>query len=137
MKRKTRYVILSPDGFTIHPWETYANIREAKKAFEEWKNQYRRQGHYSSNEGRISLDDLAYYCTLMEEETEEEIKNSLETITKREMKQRTVLECLKLISNNQINANAIKELKKTDLENFILEILSKGYLKDYLNNNSK
>lgn len=57
----------------------------------------------------------------------------METITKREMKKRSVADCLILIYNNQVNANAIKDLKKSDLENFILEIFNKGHLNNYLN----
>lgn len=138
MKKKTRYVVLSPDGFTIHPTDTYASKKEAERAFDTWKKQYKKQGYYSSNMGRISLDSLAYHCIIKEINTEGEIKtNLMETITKREMKQRTVFECLKLISTNQVNANAIRDLKKSDLENFILELLNKDFLKDYLNSNKK
>lgn len=66
MRKKTRYVILSPDGFTIHPTDIYLNKEEAEKAFNVWKKQYRKQGYYSSNTGRINLDNLADYCTIRE-----------------------------------------------------------------------
>lgn len=49
------------------------------------------------------------------------------------MKQRTVSQCLKLIYENRVNANAIREIKKAELENFILEVFNKGHLTNYLN----
>ena len=65
-KGKKRYDILSPDGISIHFSDTYKSIEEAKAAFENWKKRYEAQGYYSSNRGRIDLDDLEYYCTLVE-----------------------------------------------------------------------
>lgn len=59
--------ILSPDGFTIHPTDTYPNIEVAKQKFEDWKKRYEIQGYYSSVQyGRILLVDLEDYCTLVE-----------------------------------------------------------------------
>lgn len=66
MRKKTRCVILSPDGFTIPPTDTYANKEEAEKAFDTWKKWYEIQGYYSANTGRINLDNLAYYCIIRE-----------------------------------------------------------------------
>ena len=57
----------------------------------------------------------------------------LETITKKEMKQKTVSECLTLIYDYQVNESAIRELKREELEHFILEIFNKGMLTQYLN----
>jgi hypothetical protein len=56
--------MLSPDGFSIEFDKTYASKKEAEKAFTEWKKRYELQGYYSSNSGRISLEDLREYCTL-------------------------------------------------------------------------
>ena len=64
MKKKNKYVVISPDGFTIHPTQTYSSIPDAKLAFEKWKENYKRQGYYSSNNGRIELADLAEHCTI-------------------------------------------------------------------------
>lgn len=64
MRKKTQYVVLSPDGFTIHPTDTYTSKEEVKNAFDIWKKQYEKQGYYSSNTGRIPLDHLADYCTI-------------------------------------------------------------------------
>ncbi len=49
----------------------------------------------------------------------------------------SVVECLKLIYENQINANALKDLPKEELQNFILEIFNKGILRNYLNLNNR
>lgn len=60
-----KYEILSPDGFAIERESAYKSIKEAKKAFENWKKRYEAQGYYSSNKGRIDILDLEYYCTLI------------------------------------------------------------------------
>jgi hypothetical protein len=55
--------VLSPDGFTIdHNYEHYASMPAAVFAFEMWKKRYERQGYYSSNNGRISLNELKDHC---------------------------------------------------------------------------
>ena len=61
----TKYEVLSPDGFTIEFDKPYYTSKEkAMIAFHEWKERYKRQGYYSSNNyGRIPLDQLENYCT--------------------------------------------------------------------------
>ena len=60
-----KYQVLSPDGFTIEFDKPHYPSRErAMTAFNEWKERYRRQGYYSSNNGRIPLDELENYCTI-------------------------------------------------------------------------
>ena len=55
--------ILSPDGFSIHPTDTYTSKKKALEAFEVWKKRFEIQGYYSSVRfGRISLDELHEYC---------------------------------------------------------------------------
>lgn len=66
MPRKQRYNVLSPDGISIEFDKTYCSPEEAKQAFDLWAKRYEKQGYYSSNEGRIPLADLEYYCTLVE-----------------------------------------------------------------------
>ena len=59
-----KYQVLSPDGFTIEfdkPY--YPSKKKAFEAFDKWKKRYEVQGYYSSNNGRISLDELENYCT--------------------------------------------------------------------------
>ena len=60
----TKYQILSPDGITIEfdKWE-YPSMKKAKESFDKWKKRYEIQGYYSSNNGRIPLNELEHYCT--------------------------------------------------------------------------
>ena len=61
----TNYEVLSPDGFTIEFDRPYYTSKErAMIAFNEWKERFRRQGYYSSNNGRIPLDELENYITI-------------------------------------------------------------------------
>ena len=61
----TNYQVLSPDGITIEFDRPYYTSREkALEAFNDWKERYRKQGYYSSNNGRIPLDELENYCTI-------------------------------------------------------------------------
>lgn len=55
------------------------------------------------------------------------------TITKKEMKKKSVSECLTLIYNNQVNENAIREKSKEELADFVLEVFNKGIIRNYLN----
>lgn len=48
------------------------------------------------------------------------------------MKKMTVPKCLKLIYENRVIANAINDIPKEELKNFILEIFNKGILNGYL-----
>jgi hypothetical protein len=66
MKTKKRFDVLSPDGFSIDRVDTYSSRKKAIAAFEVWKKRYEAQGYYSSNRGRIALEDLADCCSLIE-----------------------------------------------------------------------
>jgi len=55
MQNKTRYDVISPDGFSIHHSDTYATKEDAMNAFHDWKKRFQSQGYYSSNNGRIPL----------------------------------------------------------------------------------
>lgn len=57
-------IVLSPDGIKIDN-NTYANYYEAKKAINLWCERYAAQGYYSSNNGRISLEDLPNHCKII------------------------------------------------------------------------
>jgi hypothetical protein len=60
-----KYVVLSPDGFTIEFSPSYyTSLKKALDAFDKWKKRYEVQGYYSSNNGRIPLNDLVDYCTI-------------------------------------------------------------------------
>lgn len=65
MTTKKAYDVISPDGFSIHPTDTYSSMKKAVKAFKEWKERYKQQGYYSSVKfGRIHLDDLEDFMTI-------------------------------------------------------------------------
>ena len=66
MAKRKKYDVLSPDGFSINRDKVYTSIKGAKKAFNEWKDRFLQQGYYSSNSGRIDLDMLECYCTIVE-----------------------------------------------------------------------
>lgn len=61
-----RYQILSPDQITIEQVESYKTKQEALEALERFKNQYRKQGFYSSAlYGRIHPSDIQDYCKFL------------------------------------------------------------------------
>jgi hypothetical protein len=63
MKEKSFVQVISPDGITIEFGSFYyKNMEDAKKAFERWKKRFESQGYYSSNNGRIPLDELEKHC---------------------------------------------------------------------------
>ena len=60
---RKKYVVLSPDGFAIDFRKAYYTSRKkAIEAFNIWKERYQMQGYYSSNSGRITLEELEDYC---------------------------------------------------------------------------
>ena len=64
MAKNYKYIVLSPDGFTIEfSCSYYTSKKKAIDAFNKWKERYVLQGYYSSNSGRISLDELENHCT--------------------------------------------------------------------------
>jgi hypothetical protein len=57
--------VLSPDGFTIEfDKPHYPSKKKAFEAFDKWKKRYEQQGYYSSNNGRIPLDELENYMSI-------------------------------------------------------------------------
>lgn len=63
---KKKYDVISPDGFSISFTDTYKSVEKAQEAFENWKKRFEAQGYYSSNRGRIPLDELEEHCTIVE-----------------------------------------------------------------------
>lgn len=62
-----KYDVISPDGFSIRIGvPPFKSIKERDDYFKMWKKRYERQGYYSSNSGRIALDDLAARCQWIE-----------------------------------------------------------------------
>jgi len=64
MKKKL-FNILSPDGLTIS-MDNFKTKEEALSYFAEWKKRFELQGYYSSNNGRIDLEDLEDECCFIE-----------------------------------------------------------------------
>lgn len=62
-----QFDVYSPDGFAISREETYPSLEVAKQKLQEWVKRYEFQGYYSSvKNGRIPLDKLELYCTIVE-----------------------------------------------------------------------
>lgn len=59
------YIVLSPDGISIDQEETYPTPEIALEKTKEWAKRFEKQGYYSSNNGRIPLDELIEHCTLV------------------------------------------------------------------------
>lgn len=65
MKTREKFVILSPDGFPIERDKAYyRTINELHTAFVIWKERFVLQGYYSSNRGRIPLENLLEECVV-------------------------------------------------------------------------
>lgn len=61
-----RFIPMSPDGFPFDPDDTFATEQEAWDAIKNiYCKRYETQGYYSSNRGRISLEDLPAHCTVI------------------------------------------------------------------------
>jgi hypothetical protein len=57
--------VLSPDGFTIEFGKPYyPSKKKAFEAFDKWKKRYELQGYYSSNNGRIPLNELEEHMSI-------------------------------------------------------------------------
>jgi hypothetical protein len=64
--KKSRYDVISPDGFSINREGTYPSVAAAKKGLSEWVKRFERQGYYASVRGRIALKDLPAYSRIVE-----------------------------------------------------------------------
>jgi hypothetical protein len=65
-KKNVHYKLLSPDGFGIENERVFTNIDDIEPAFKNWAKQFKKQGYYSSNNGKIDLRDLADEMILKE-----------------------------------------------------------------------
>jgi len=61
---KIQYDVISPDGISISIDEQWDNVNDAQKALTKWIKRYETQGYYSSNQGRIPLNELESYCII-------------------------------------------------------------------------
>jgi hypothetical protein len=62
--KNQEYDVISPDGFSIN-FDTYKTKDDAMLAFNEWAKRFETQGYYSSNNGRINLDELEKKCRIV------------------------------------------------------------------------
>lgn len=59
------YDVMSPDGISINRMQTYKTVEEAGEALDNFVERYKAQGYYSSNHGKIPLEQLAFHCNLV------------------------------------------------------------------------
>ena len=64
MNDKIEYYVISPDGFDIGI-DTFETKKLAYDAVVQWIQRYVKQGYYSSNNGKIILDDIIHYCKMI------------------------------------------------------------------------
>lgn len=61
------YDVISPDGITIRIGvPPFKSVKERDAYFKSWKERFEAQGYYSSNTGRIPLEDLTDHCQWIE-----------------------------------------------------------------------
>ena len=59
-----QYNILSPDNISIRQ-ENFNTEQDALDYYEnEWKPRFKTQGYYSSNDGKIPLNELDDHCSI-------------------------------------------------------------------------
>ena len=61
-----QFEVFSPDGFAISREDTYPSREVAEQKLKEWAKRYEFQGYYSSNKGRIPLDELESCCKIVQ-----------------------------------------------------------------------
>lgn len=57
--------ILSPDGIDIRHDKWKYKETEIEAELSKFTKRYEQQGYYSSNNGRIALEDIADYCQVV------------------------------------------------------------------------
>ena len=65
MAKAKYYRILSPDGIDIRHDKFKYKESEVEAELKAFAKRYERQGYYSSNNGRIHLEDIVDYCTIV------------------------------------------------------------------------
>lgn len=69
---RIKYDVLSPDDISISFDELWSSPEKAQEALTEWCKRFETQGYYSScSNGRISLEDLPFYCEIVPVEVED------------------------------------------------------------------
>ena len=66
MPKVQKFRILSPDGFDIRMDKFSYTEKQVPQELEDFAKRYERQGYYSSPRyGRIPLEDIADYCSVV------------------------------------------------------------------------
>lgn len=65
MNNVPTFRILSPDGFDIRMDKFEYKEDEIENELKEFVKRYEKQGYYSSNNGRIALENIADYCQVV------------------------------------------------------------------------
>jgi hypothetical protein len=65
MAKVQKFRILSPDGFDIRMDKFSYTEKQVQGELEKFTKRYEMQGYYSSNRGRISLEDIADHCSVV------------------------------------------------------------------------
>jgi hypothetical protein len=116
------YDVMSPDGISINRMKTYKTIEEAGEALDNFLKRYEAQGYYSSNDGRIPLEQLAFHCNLVtikmtaKEIVDDQVNESFEFIFDE-------LKDMFELSSGDISPNQVQRLEKfqDDLSDLVLE----------------
>tara|TARA_R110000868_G_scaffold6634_3_gene37375 strand:+ start:1805 stop:2194 length:390 start_codon:yes stop_codon:yes gene_type:complete len=126
----TKYDVKSPDGISITRNGYYSTTTEAGEALEKWVESYSRQGHYSSNMGRIPLEELALHCELEtiimtdKEAVDEAVQESLDDLFS-ELVDEFHLE------NGDISPNQMQKLEsiQDELSQLLLDYVNQNIIK--------
>lgn len=116
------YDVMSPDGISINRMKTYETVKEAGEALDNFVERYKAQGYYSSNDGRIPLEQLAFHCNLVtikmtaKEIVDDQVNESFEFIFDE-------LKDMFKLSSGDISPNQVQRLEKfqDDLSDLVLE----------------
>jgi hypothetical protein len=63
--KKTRFIVISPDGLPIAP-TTYPTRQAAEDALTDWCRRFEPQGYYAAVSERIPLAELPARCEIKE-----------------------------------------------------------------------
>ena len=62
-----KWIILSPDGFPIHPIDNYRSQEGIDRALDEFVKRFEHQGYYSmSDRTRLPLNEIRSKCKIKE-----------------------------------------------------------------------
>ena len=65
MPKVQKFRILSPDDIDIRMDKFEYTKKQVPQELEDFAKRYERQGYYSSNRGRIPLEEIAEHCSVV------------------------------------------------------------------------